>query len=219
MSYFPMFVDISQKKCLIAGGGSVALRKAEAMSSFDAAVYVIAPNIIQEIKDMKTVTWYEKEIQLEDIRNYDIVIIATNDSTLNHSISKLCKEKKIPVNSVDNTQDCSFIFPAYIKKGDVVAAFSSGGQCPVVAQYLKEEMEKIMPCHIGEISKYIGSIRENIKNCDITGTVKKEIYKEILEYCIEIDGVPQKAAVENIQDIIERKIHNATTEQSSKDIY
>ncbi len=203
MSYFPMFVDISQKKCLIAGGGSVALRKAEAMSSFDATVYVIAPNIIKEIKDMETVTWYEKEIQLEDIQNYDIVIIATNDKVLNHSISKLCKEKNIPVNSVDNTKDCSFIFPAYIKKGDVVAAFSSGGQCPVVAQYLKEEMEKIMPCRIGEISKYIGSIRENIKNCGIAGNVKKEIYKEILKYCLEIDDIPQKAA-EDIEDIIER---------------
>lgn len=216
MAYFPMFVDISQKKCLIVGGGKVALRKAKAMSYFDAAVYVIAANIIQEIKDIKAITWYEKEIQLEDIDSYDIVIAATDNKMLNHSIYTVCKEKKIPINSVDNIENCTFIFPAYIKQKDVVAAFSSGGKCPVVSQYLKEEMEKIMPCCIGDIAGYIGDIREDIKNRAITEPIKKEIYREILELCIKTDGVPQKAVAE---EIIERKINNAATKQQGKNIY
>lgn len=207
MAYFPMFVDVGKKKCLIVGGGEVALRKAKAMLSFDAVVYVLAPTIIKEIKDIQSITCYETEVQLEDVENYDIVITATDDEVLNHSISTLCKEKKIPINSVDNIKDCSFIFPAYIIQNDVVAAFSSGGKCPVVSQYLKQEMGKIIPHCIGDINKYMGDIREDIKNRTDTESVRKKIYREILELGIQMQGVPESRAVENI---IEKNIDSTT---------
>lgn len=216
MAYFPMFVEINRKKCLIAGGGRVALRKAKVMSGFGAEVYVVAPEIIQQIRDMDSVTCYETQIQLEYIADYDIVIAATDNKTLNHDIYTVCMEKKIPVNTVDDIENCSFIFPAYIRQKDVVAAFSSGGKCPVVSQYLKEEMEKSMPCCIGDIAGYIGTVRENIKGMEIPEPIKKEIYKEILKLGIETNSVPQKAAAEYI---IERKINNATTKQQGKIIY
>lgn len=198
MAYFPMFIDISQKKCLIVGGGKVALRKASVMSSFGAVVYVVAPKIIKEIKDIENIKCYEMEIQLEDIGKYDIVIAATDNKTLNHNIFTVCNEKKIPINSVDNIDNCSFIFPSYIKQKDVITAFSSGGKCPVVSQYLKEEMEKIIPCCIGDITEYIGSIREEIKKLDVTKSVKKEIYKDILDLGIKVNGIPPKMEVDNI---------------------
>lgn len=94
MAYFPMFVEISNKKCLIVGGGKIALHKAQVMSDFGAIVYVIAPKIINEIKAMTDVTCYEATIRLQDIESYDIVIAATDDKTLDHSISVFCKEKK-----------------------------------------------------------------------------------------------------------------------------
>lgn len=215
MAYFPMFVEISNKKCLIVGGGKIALHKAQVMSDFGAIVYVIAPKIINEIKAMTDVTCYETKIQLQDIENYDIVIAATDDKTLDHSISAFCKEKKIPVNAVDNIEDCSFIFPAYIKQKDVIAAFSSGGKCPVISQYLKEEMQKNMPCYIGDIANCIGNIREDVKARACTEQ-RKEIYKTILETGIEMQGVPDKTEIE---DIIERTIDNATIKQPSKNIY
>ncbi len=206
MAYFPMFIEINQKKCLIVGGGKVALRKAQVMSDFGAAVYVIAPIIIQEIKALADVTYYEIEIQLQDIKDYDIVIAATDDKILDHSISVFCKEKKIPINSVDNIEDCSFIFPAYIKQKDVVAAFSSGGKSPVISQYLKEEMQKNMPCFIGDIADCIGNIRGDVKTRACI-ELRKDIYKNILETGIKLHCVPDMTEIE---DIIERTINNAT---------
>ena len=55
MSYFPMFVELKEKKCLIVGGGRIALRKAEALSDFGAEILVEAPEILPEIADVRGV--------------------------------------------------------------------------------------------------------------------------------------------------------------------
>ena len=49
MACFPIFIDIKQKKCLIVGGGKVALRKVETLLRYEAAVYVVAEEICREI--------------------------------------------------------------------------------------------------------------------------------------------------------------------------
>ena len=111
------------------------------MKNFEALITVVSPEIISEIRDMQDIEIIEKSFEDSGaaIKDYDVVISATNDSDLNHRISQKCQELKIPVNVVDCPSECSFIFPAYIKKGDVVAAFSSGGKGPVITQYLKKE--------------------------------------------------------------------------------
>jgi len=205
MAYFPAFIEIENKKCLIAGGGKVALRKARVLCDFGADVCVMAPDIMQEIKEIEAVACCETEASIEDIEGYDIVIAATGNSVLDHNIAMECKKKRILVNSAGNASDCSFIFPAYTRQKDVVAAFSSGGQSPVVAQYLKEEMEKAMPGCIGDIACCIGNIRKYIKKMACTWHVKKEIYNEILKRGIKEQKVPCR---QEIEDIIDSFINN-----------
>ena len=136
MAYFPLFINIKNKPCLVAGGGKVAMRKARVLLDFGAQVFVIAPVIEKGIKRMKEITVMEREFLLEDIDDKTLVVAATDDAAENHRIAELCKERGILVNAVDRIEDCSFIFPAYVKQKDVVAAFSSSGKSPVLTQYL-----------------------------------------------------------------------------------
>ena len=85
------------------------------------------------------------------------------------------------MNVVDCPSECSFIFPAYIKKGDVVAAFSSGGKGPVITQYLKKENEDVVTEWLGEIADFIGSKRDKVKEIVPTEKGRKKVYKKILE--------------------------------------
>ena len=183
MSYFPMFVDMKDKKCLVVGGGNVAYRKIVHMKNFEALITVVSPEIISEIRDMQDIEIIEKSFEDSGvaIKDYDVVISATNDSDLNHRISQECQELKIPVNVVDCPSECSFIFPAYIKKGDVVAAFSSGGKGPVITQYLKKESEDVVTEWLGEIADFIGSKRDKVKEIVPTEKGRKKVYKKILE--------------------------------------
>lgn len=111
MSYFPMFIQLKGESCLVVGGGAVALRKVEVLQDFGAAVLVTAPAILPEIKSRNGVRWREGCFDPRDLKGQRLVVAATDCKEENHRISLLCRERGIPVNAVDQTEDCDFIFP------------------------------------------------------------------------------------------------------------
>lgn len=197
MAYFPMFIELKNKNCLIVGGGRVALHKAEVLRDFGACVTVTAPTILSEIWEIEGVVCREKYFEKSDLEGRELVIAATDDKELNHLISQACREEKIPVNVVDQKEDCSFIFPAYLKEGEVVAAFSSGGQSPLITQYLKEQTRPAMTHLLGELAEILGDIRGELRS---TGTMnmRKNIYQEIIECSLEKGIIPSKKEIDEI---------------------
>ena len=123
MAYFPMFVQLKNKKCLVIGGGRIALRKIEVLKDFEADVTVIAPEMIPQIRQIDKIRRIFRTFMEEDFKEAELVVAATNDQKVNSEISKICMQRKIPVNAVDQKEDCSFIFPSYVKEGEVVDAF------------------------------------------------------------------------------------------------
>lgn len=198
MIYFPMMVALSGKKCLIIGGGKVAERKVRVMQDFAADVTVIATNVSEQIKKNDNITWSERCYTQDDIAGADVVIAATDDPVQNHVISELCKNQKIPVNAVDQVEDCTFIFPSYWKQGDVVAAFSSGGNSPVVTQYLKEKTKEVVPDLIGEIADILGSLRKRVKMNVSSEKERKACFSEIFSLAIEKNAIPSDSEIESI---------------------
>ncbi len=190
MSYFPMFIDLEGVRCLIAGGGRIALRKAEALREFGARLTVVAPRILPQIKQMPETVWMERPFEAQDLDGQKLAVAATDDKEENSRIAGLCRERKIPVNAVDQPEDCDFIFPAYLKQGEVVAAFSSGGQSPVIAQYLKEGVRPLMTPLLGETASCLGSLRERVAECVETQAERKELYRELLALALEEGRLP-----------------------------
>ena len=179
MAYFPMFVDIKKKKCLIVGGGTVALRKVQVLQEFGADIVVVAPEVISKIKEYP-VTIYQRKFEKEDLQGCELVVAATDDAALNHEIAEAAQKQKIPVNAVDQQEDCSFIFPSYLKHRDLVGAFSSAGNSPVLTQYLKESLKEILTEELGQINDYMGSIRPVVKTRIETEKLRRQVYQTIL---------------------------------------
>ncbi len=184
MAYFPMYVDITNKDCLIVGGGKVALRKVEVLLDFKAKVCVVAQEVCEQIKaleDEGKITVLEREFIDKDIEKRFLVVAATNQKELNHRISILASQKNIPVNAVDQIEDCYFIFPAYVKEKELVASFSSSGKSPVTVQYLKQKEKEILTPRLGEINDYLGAIRQEIIEKYDDEKQRRAAFKEILE--------------------------------------
>ena len=142
MAYFPMFLDIEGKHCLVVGGGKVALRKVQVLLDFGAHVTVVAQQIEKELKDIAEqtqrkedetssmgfprseergesygqVTIYERAYTEEDLQDKAFVVAATDNAAVNHEIAEDARKRNIPVNAVDQPKDCTFIFPSYIRK-------------------------------------------------------------------------------------------------------
>ncbi len=219
MAYFPMFVDMTDRPCLIVGGGNVAYRKVRVMMDFGAKVTVVAEDICEELRNLiaddianenkpgsdtadrekgqtdsdvaDRITVVKRKFDQKDCNGIQIVIAATDDNALNHEIAEYCKSKGIMVNAVDQKADCSFIFPSYIKEKNLVAAFSSGGNSPVLTQYLKGKEQEILTPFLGELNEYMGQIREAVLSGYDTEAERKRVFKEIVCKAIDSGKLPE----------------------------
>ncbi len=219
MAYFPMFVDMTDRPCLIVGGGNVAYRKVLVMLDFGAKVTVVAEDICEELRNLiaddianenkpgsdtadrekgqtdsdvaDRITVVKRKFDQKDCNGIQIVIAATDDNALNHEIAEYCKSKGIMVNAVDQKADCSFIFPSYIKEKNLVAAFSSGGNSPVLTQYLKGKEQEILTPFLGELNEYMGQIREAVLSGYDTEAERKRVFKEIVCKAIDSGKLPE----------------------------
>lgn len=210
MAYFPMFVDMTERECLIVGGGNVAYRKVIVMLDFGAKVTVVAEDICDELRKLtiddiasedKTgsytankenrITFIKRRFERKDCDGMEMVIAATDDNALNHEIAEYCKANDIMVNAVDQKADCSFIFPSYIKEKNLVAAFSSGGNSPVLTQYLKGKEQEVLTPFLGELNEYMGQIREKVIAQYDTQAERKRVFKEILCAAIDNGRIPE----------------------------
>ena len=200
MAYFPMFVDMTERECLIVGGGNVAYRKVMVMLDFGAKVTVVAEDICDELRKLtiddtankeNRITFIKRKFERKDCDGMEMVIAATDDNALNHEIAEYCKAKGIMVNAVDQKADCSFIFPSYIKEKNLVAAFSSGGNSPVLTQYLKGKEKEILTPFLGELNEYMGQIREKVIAEYDTEAERKRVFKEILCAAIDNGRIPE----------------------------
>lgn len=198
MSYFPLFMELKDRDCLVVGGGRVAWRKAKVLMDFGARVSLVAPEIMPEIREIGPDVLVERAFEDEDVQGRTLVVAATDDAVLNRRVSRLCQERGIPVNAVDQTEDCSFIFPAYVKRGEVVAAFSSGGQSPAMTQYLKARMKPVMTKELGELAACLGGIREMVHASVPTETARKYLYEELLQLGLQKGENPETEEIYNV---------------------
>lgn len=196
MSYFPMYIELKDRPCLVVGGGRIALRKVEVLRDFGASVTVVSPEILPEIKAMKGVSCLERGFENADLAGRELVVAATDEKRLNRDIAASCRAAKIPVNAVDQAEDCSFIFPAYLKEGEVVASFSSGGLSPVITQYLKEQLRPVLTPLLGRIAACLGALRPGMGQRTGSEAQRKKIYRELLRIGLEKAAVPSEAEIE-----------------------
>jgi siroheme synthase-like protein len=179
MTLFPFFEDIDNKTFLVIGGGKVATGKVEKLKQFTNNIVVIAKQT-----NITNVNVINKEFSEDDLLLADYVIGATDDSAVNEQIYYLCKAKNIPVNIVDNPQLCTFIFPSLIKKGDLTIGITTSGKSPATSQYIRQEIEKILPNNIefvlDEMSKFRQNLKSQVPNQNDRAKILKEKLAELI---------------------------------------
>ena len=163
MAYFPMFIELKNMPCLVIGGGAVAVRKVQVLKEFEAEVTVLSEQFVPALEERTDIVKIKKSFERSDLSGFFLVVAATDDVILNRSISEECKKRNIFVNVVDQQEDCGFIFPSYLKRGEVVAAFSSGGKSPALAKRLKQIMEENIPEETEDAAEFLGRLRERVK--------------------------------------------------------
>ena len=202
MSYFPFFIEIKDKPCLVVGGGVVALRKIEKLLPFGAKITVVSPAFCAELQEMEGICRLERRFSPADIAGNLFVIGATDDEAVNQEISDLCREQNIPVNIVDDREKCSFFFPALVKKGEFVAGFSSGGGSPLAAQYIRRQVEAAVPEGFDRVVDVLAQTRERIKAEIPDGKKRARVFQALFALALEQAG---NVTEEEITEILRKE--------------
>lgn len=163
MDYFPVFLNIKNKLCLVVGGGEVATRKISVLLDAGARVRVVAPQIAPSLLRMPLLDCIVSPFLPEHVDGVFLVIAATNDAGVNQSVSELALSRKLPVNVVDDPKLCSFIMPAILDRSPLMVAFFSGGTSPVLTRILRSKLEALIPHGYGRLAAFAQRFREVVK--------------------------------------------------------
>ena len=166
MDYFPVFVKLKDKDCLVVGAGEIAARKIELLARAGAKITVIANQISHHVSNLEgpcKLTLLQKSFAPADVCGFRLVVSATDNKETNELVAKTAEEQNILVNVVDNPDLCSFIFPAIIDRSPVVAAVSSGGAAPVLARLLRAKIETTIPPAYGQLAQLAEKYRNDVK--------------------------------------------------------
>ena len=141
--YYPAYLDLTGKRCIVIGAGLVAERKVFQLVASDANVTLVSPTITNELQRLvgeDKVRWIKRTYVRGDLAGSVLAIAATSDEEVNRQVHAEAEREKTLLNVVDVTSLCDFIAPSIVERGAVTVAISTGGQSPALARKLRELM-------------------------------------------------------------------------------
>jgi uroporphyrin-III C-methyltransferase/precorrin-2 dehydrogenase/sirohydrochlorin ferrochelatase len=162
MSYFPAFLDLDGRSCLLVGGGQTAARKLRRLLKAGAKVTVVAPEVEGEIEALAAtgnITLHRRPFSADDVSGRTVVQSATGREAVDRRVADAARAAGIQVNVVDRPELCSFIAPAVVDRDPVVIGISTGGAAPVLARRVRESIERLLPARLGRLARFAESFR------------------------------------------------------------
>jgi precorrin-2 dehydrogenase len=145
MKYYPVYLDLRDRPCLIVGGGQVAERKTLSLLEAGANVTVISPSLTQKLQELSQsgkIIHLPKTFDDKDLTGALLVVAATDSREVNTSIGRLCKKRNILVNVVTPPDESSFIVPSVVERGELLIAVSTSGMSPALSKKIRQELEE-----------------------------------------------------------------------------
>lgn len=212
MDLLPLFHNLNGHRCVMVGGGSVALRKIRPLIEVGAKVEIIAPEIntaITDLAEKHSLCLYQRKFNNADLEGAALVIAATDDKQLNKQVSEQAQKLNIPVNVVDQPELCSVVFPSIVDRSPVQIAISSGGTAPVLARMLRTRLESLIPSGYGFLAQLAGKFRQQVKEKITEPNSRKAFWEDVFS------GDISELVFSNKHDIAECKLQEKLDKQLS----
>jgi uroporphyrin-III C-methyltransferase/precorrin-2 dehydrogenase/sirohydrochlorin ferrochelatase len=183
-AYFAAFLDLRGKRAIVVGGGPVSALKAEVLLRSGAQVTVVAPELCARLGELTLVGALRheaKRFQPGDLVGAEIAIAATDDPSVNESVSAAAKALRIPVNVADNAALSSFIMPSVIDRPPLQIAISTGGASPVLARKLRTLIESLLPFAYGKLAALAARFRAASKRRYPDADARRRFWEDVMD--------------------------------------
>jgi len=182
MGYYPLFLEMKGRPCLVVGGGQVAQRKVEGLLAADASVTVVSPDLTAELdvlKSKRRIEHRQRDYQSNDLKGFDIVVAATDDKATNARVDTDARANRVLVNAVDDPDSCDFILPSVVRRGEVVLAISTGGLSPALARRLREELEAYLSEDFAPLVELLAEVRGDLRTRGVS--VEAAVWQQAID--------------------------------------
>jgi siroheme synthase-like protein len=169
MGYYPVFLEMKDRPCVVVGGGTVAERKVEGLLAAGAHVTVISPDLtpaLAALKEEGRLHHVARPYREGDLEGYELAVAATDDRAANAHVAAEGRSAsgRMWVNAVDDPPNCDFILPSVIRRGDIVIAASTGGASPALARRLREELEAFLSEDYSPLAELLQEVRQELRS-------------------------------------------------------
>ncbi len=207
--YFPLMLNLSNRLCVIVGGGKVATRKILSLIEFGARVKVISPEVdkkIEELARQEMIIWFNRIYQTGDLEGARLAFACTDDIEVNEQVALEGKKLNVLTNIATSGNQSDFILPASVRRGDLVVSVSTQGRCPALARKLRMELEEHF---IGEWEAYLKALEfvrrklaEKIEDSGTRGAILRQITSD-QELLKKFSKASKENAIQYLDEIID----------------
>ena len=183
-SYYPIFLQLKARRCLVVGGGTVAERKVRGLLETGSDVVVVSPSLNEALHIWASdgaIRYLRRSFRDEDVEGCALVIGATDRVEVNMHVAAAARRRGIWVNIVDTPAACDFIAPAVVRRGELQIAISTGGNSPTLARRLREGLEELIGPEYGEVAEVLGALRTAIHRQEKAPEARKAIFERLVE--------------------------------------
>ncbi len=180
--YYPIFLNLQSKKCVVVGGGEVALRKVRMLLDCGADVIVVSPKPCPEIVKLSEdglIRLIRRDYETGDLKDAVIAMACTDMKKVNRKVAGEAKKAGVLVNVADDSEPSDFIIPSFFRRGNLTIAVSTSGVSPALARKIRAKLEKSFGEEYGSLLSIIGEVRSTIREKGII--VGVEVWQDALD--------------------------------------
>ncbi|TBR21600.1 MAG: uroporphyrinogen-III C-methyltransferase, partial [Reyranella sp.] len=184
MQTFPLFLSLQGRRALVVGGADAAARKAELLLKAGAQVSLIAETVGGEIAHFIAeghVSWAGCAFDDDDLEGMSLVIVATEDESVQARVSGAAQVRCIPVNVVDRPALSTFIMPAIIDRAPITIAISTAGTAPALARRIRADIERSLPAALGRLARFAEVFREQVRRTLVVPRARRRFWDRVFE--------------------------------------
>ena len=164
--YYPAFIDVRGRECVVFGGGPLGEEKAVKLLECGARVRVIASEVEREVAnlaDAGKLEWVKRDYRSGDLASAFIAISAAEDDFTDRRIHAEAQRRNVLLNVVDVTHLCTFIAPSVARRGEVTVATSTGGASPALARTFREKLEASRILEYADLAPTLARARAELR--------------------------------------------------------
>jgi siroheme synthase-like protein len=180
--YYPIMLNLQGKKCVVVGGGHVALRKVKMLLDCGADITVISPKPhlgMAKLFEKKAIRLFHRDYKVGDLMDATLAVASTDVREINRTVAHEAKRLGILVNVVDDPRLSSFILPSFFRRGNLTIAVSSAGTSPALARKIRTNLEKSLGKEYAILLSLISEVRSSLKERGYV--VDGEAWQEVLD--------------------------------------